>query len=87
MVFMEASDPRTCRCRIQGGGTRYARLRGTSKPEEIEAYTISNLVGDVAQAVNALGESSAVIVGHDWGAPVAWYASLMRPDIFEPSLV
>ena len=55
---------------------------GTSKPEEIEAYTISNLVGDVAQAVIALGESSAVIVGHDWGAPVAWYASLMRPDIF-----
>ena len=55
---------------------------GTSKPEEIEAYTISNLVGDVAQAVNALGESSAVIVGHDWGASVAWYASLMRPDIF-----
>ncbi len=55
---------------------------GTSKPAEIEAYNISNLVGDVVQAVNALGDSSAVIIGHDWGAPVAWYASLMRPDIF-----
>ena len=55
---------------------------GTSKPEEIEAYNISNLVGDVVQAVTALGESSAVIVGHDWGAPVAWYSGLMRPDVF-----
>ena len=36
-------------------GTGYARLRGIN-PEEIEAYTISNLVGDVAQAVIALGE-------------------------------
>ena len=72
---------------LAAGGYRAVALDmrgygGTSKPEEIEAYTISNLVGDVAQAVNALGESSAVIVGHDWGAPVAWYASLMRPDIF-----
>jgi pimeloyl-ACP methyl ester carboxylesterase len=32
--------------------------------------------------VAALGEKQAVIVGHDWGAPVAWHAALFRPDIF-----
>ena len=54
----------------------------TSSPSNIEAYNISNLVGDVVQAVSALGENNAVIVGHDWGAPVAWYSALIRPDVF-----
>jgi pimeloyl-ACP methyl ester carboxylesterase len=32
--------------------------------------------------VAALGENHAVIVGHDWGAPVAWHPAMFRPDIF-----
>jgi pimeloyl-ACP methyl ester carboxylesterase len=32
--------------------------------------------------VTALGEKQAIIVGHDWGAPVAWHAALFRPDVF-----
>jgi pimeloyl-ACP methyl ester carboxylesterase len=32
--------------------------------------------------VAALGEQQAVIVGHDWGAPVAWHAAMFRPDVF-----
>ena len=55
---------------------------GTQAPEPIEAYTLFNLVGDMAELVKALGESRAVIVGHDWGAPVAWHAALWRPDLF-----
>ena len=35
-----------------------------------------------AELVKALGETRAVIVGHDWGAPVAWHAALWRPDLF-----
>ena len=54
----------------------------TSQPADIGAYTVSHLVGDVVGAVAALGEREAVVVGHDWGAPVAWYAALMRPDVF-----
>src|SRR5437764_8447639 len=34
-------------------------------------------------AVNALGFKEAAIVGHDWGAPVAWHSGLFRPDIFK----
>jgi len=36
----------------------------------------------MAELTKALGESKAVIVGHDWGAPVAWHAALWRPDLF-----
>ena len=54
----------------------------TDKPEEIDKYTLLHLVGDMVGLVGALNERSAVIIGHDWGAPVAWHAALMRPDIF-----
>ena len=54
----------------------------TTQPEDVEAYTISSLVGDVVGSVVGLGESEAIVVGHDWGGPVAWYSALMRPDVF-----
>ena len=54
----------------------------TTQPKDIAAYTINHLVGDVVGVVAALGEDQAVIVGHDWGAPVAWWSALMRPDLF-----
>jgi pimeloyl-ACP methyl ester carboxylesterase len=55
---------------------------GTEAPTEPDAYTTLHLVGDMVELVNALGEEQAVIVGHDWGAQVAWSAALMRPDLF-----
>jgi len=54
----------------------------TDRPEPIEAYDIFNLVGDIVGLVNSIGVDSATIVGHDWGAPVAWHCALLRPDIF-----
>jgi len=54
----------------------------SSAPADISAYTIFDTVGDMVGLVTALGEKRAVIVGHDWGAPVAWHAALFRPDIF-----
>ena len=56
---------------------------GSSAPHEITAYAITSLVGDMVALVAALGESRACIVGHDWGAAVAWSAAMMRPDLFE----
>jgi pimeloyl-ACP methyl ester carboxylesterase len=52
----------------------------TDQPENVEAYSTFHLVGDVIGLLDALGEQSAVIVGHDWGAPVAWNTALFRPD-------
>ena len=54
----------------------------SSAPADIAAYSIFDLVGDMVALVAALGESKAAIVGHDWGAPVAWHAALFRPDLF-----
>jgi pimeloyl-ACP methyl ester carboxylesterase len=52
----------------------------TDCPEREDAYTMLHLVGDVIGLLDALGEAQAVVVGHDWGAPVAWQAALLRPD-------
>jgi len=54
----------------------------TSTPAEVEAYSIFHTSGDMVALVAALGEKQAMIVGHDWGAPVAWHAAMVRPDIF-----
>jgi pimeloyl-ACP methyl ester carboxylesterase len=50
-------------------------------PEDVSAYSILHLVGDVVGLVHALGEERAFVVGHDWGAPVAWHTALLRPDV------
>jgi pimeloyl-ACP methyl ester carboxylesterase len=55
---------------------------GTDRPDDVGAYTILHCAGDIVGLVQALGEREAVIVGHDWGAPVAWTCALVRPDIF-----
>jgi pimeloyl-ACP methyl ester carboxylesterase len=52
----------------------------TDRPPAIEAYSICHLVGDVIGLLDALGEERAVVVGHDWGAPVAWQTAVFRPD-------
>ena len=54
----------------------------TDCPESIEAYNIFQLVGDIVGLVHALGEDKAVIVGHDWGAPVAYSLRLAQTGHF-----
>jgi pimeloyl-ACP methyl ester carboxylesterase len=53
----------------------------TDRPEAIEDYTIFHLSGDVIGLIGALGEKQAIVVGHDWGAAVAWHVALFRPDL------
>jgi len=54
----------------------------TDRPEAVEDYNILQLSGDIIGLIDALGETGAVIVGHDWGATVTWHCALLRPDIF-----
>lgn len=54
----------------------------TDRPEAIEAYDLLRLTSDIVGLVHALGEEKAVVIGHDWGAPVAAHCALLRPDIF-----
>ncbi len=55
---------------------------GTDAPANPAQYTMLHQVGDLVGLVQALGETQAVVVGHDWGAPAAWAAALLRPDLF-----
>src|SRR5262245_53542312 len=60
-------------------------MRGYGKsdrPDAIDQYTIFHLVGDMVGVLDALQAPRAVIVGHDWGATVAWQTALLRPDRF-----
>jgi epoxide hydrolase A/B len=54
----------------------------TERPDAIDQYTLLHVVGDMVGVLDALSAETAVIVGHDWGAPVAWHAALLRPDRF-----
>lgn len=55
---------------------------GTEAPADISAYSVMDIVGDMIGLLGALGERQAVIIGHDWGANIAWHAALFRPDVF-----
>lgn len=55
----------------------------TDRPEAIEAYDLFQLTGDIVGLVHALDEEQAVVIGHDWGAPIAAHCALLRPDLFQ----
>jgi pimeloyl-ACP methyl ester carboxylesterase len=50
----------------------------TGCPADASQYTLLHLVGDVVGLIHALGEREAIVVGHDWGAPVAWHTALLE---------
>ncbi len=54
----------------------------TDTPHDVEDYDIIHLTGDVVGIIDALGEETAVVVGHDWGSIVAWNCMLLAPDRF-----
>ena len=53
---------------------------GSDKPEPIEAYDMANMTADMAGLVDAMGREPAVVIGHDWGAPIAWNTALLHAD-------
>jgi pimeloyl-ACP methyl ester carboxylesterase len=50
-----------------------------ARPTEVADYAIQNLVGDVTGLLDALGLPAAHVVGHDWGAIVAWTLAATEP--------
>jgi pimeloyl-ACP methyl ester carboxylesterase len=58
-------------------------LRGfgrSEQPGEVRSYGLRNVVGDITGLLDALEVPAAHVVGHDWGAAVAWLTAIMRPD-------
>jgi len=58
-------------------------LRGygrSGKPESVEAYSMALLAADVQAILADLGIGRAHVVGHDWGAALAWAMAILAPD-------
>jgi pimeloyl-ACP methyl ester carboxylesterase len=56
---------------------------GSDKPEPVEAYAMAHLTADVAGVARALQpDRPAILIGHDWGAPIVWNSALTRPEQF-----
>jgi pimeloyl-ACP methyl ester carboxylesterase len=54
---------------------------GSDKPHPVEAYAMERMVADVVGVIEALSpDKRAILIGHDWGAPIVWNSALVRPD-------
>lgn len=51
-----------------------------ARPAGVDAYHVTHLAADVLAIADALGVSTFHLVGHDWGALVAWYVAAHHPD-------
>ena len=74
---------------------------GSDQPQEVDAYKIERLVGDLFALADALSISEFALVGHDWGGAVAWAAAMRgnprlrrlaivnspHPFVFQKSLI
>ena len=61
-------------------------LRGcgeSDKPDDVDLYRMHHLVGDVGAIIDALDVEKVNLVGHDWGANLAWATAAFRPDLVE----
>jgi pimeloyl-ACP methyl ester carboxylesterase len=51
----------------------------SASPAAVDAYAMTALVGDVIAVIDDAEVEQAIVVGHDWGAPIAWNTALLRP--------
>ena len=56
---------------------------GSDKPHEVSAYTLQKIDADLAGLAQVLQpDAPAILIGHDWGAPIVWNAALTNPERF-----
>lgn len=59
----------------------------SDKPTMLAAYELPVLVEDVVQLIHSFGQERAIVVGHDWGAAIAWETALTWPDVVEKLVI
>ncbi|GAM98058.1 epoxide hydrolase [alpha proteobacterium U9-1i] len=73
MAPLAAAGFTACAIDVRGYG-------GSDKPHAVEAYSMQELTADVAGVIEALSPGApAVVIGHDWGAPIAWHTAVLHP--------
>lgn len=53
---------------------------GSDKPHAVEAYDMATIMADVVGLIDAFGEDTAILIGHDWGAPIVWNTATLHPE-------
>lgn len=53
---------------------------GSDAPDDVAAYGMEALVGDMVGIIDALEHDDAILIGHDWGAPMVWNTALLHPE-------
>ncbi len=74
MAPLAAAGFTACAIDVRGYG-------GSDKPHAVEAYAMKEIAADVAGVIEALSPGKpAVLIGHDWGAPIVWHTAVLHPD-------
>ncbi len=60
---------------------------GSSRPRDRDAYAIDHLVEDAAALFDALGARRRLLIGHDWGAAIAWAFAIRRARALDGLIV
>ena len=53
---------------------------GSDKPRSVAAYDMATIMADIVGLIDTLGEEKAILVGHDWGAPICWNTAALHSD-------
>ena len=65
-------------------------LRGynlSDKPQGEASYAFPKLIGDVEAVMKAEGRNKAIVIGHDWGAAIAWRVAMNRPELVDKLVI
>jgi pimeloyl-ACP methyl ester carboxylesterase len=74
MAPLAAAGFTACAIDVRGYG-------GSDKPHAVDAYSMQTIAADVAGVIDALSPGEpAVIIGHEWGAPIVWHTAVFHPD-------
>ncbi len=53
---------------------------GSDAPADLEAYDMEHMIGDVLGLIDHFAQEKAILIGHDWGAPIVWNTAALHAD-------
>jgi pimeloyl-ACP methyl ester carboxylesterase len=59
----------------------------SSKPDDVQAYNVENLIEDIRSLTEHLGHKKFIMVAHDWGGAVAWSFTIRHPELLEKLVI
>jgi pimeloyl-ACP methyl ester carboxylesterase len=88
--YSETWKPLIATLSADGYRTAALDLRGynlSDKPQGVASYAMPKLVADIAAVIKAEGAKRAIVIGHDWGAAIAWQVAITRPELVDKLVI